>query len=56
MKKLDTKRNSPDKGASSQTRRGNGQIPPVPPSDKHRKSSKPNAHLKLQPETESVTL
>ena len=55
-KKLDTKRNSPPKGASSQIRRGSGQIPPVPPSDKHRKTSKSNAHLKLQPETESVIL
>jgi hypothetical protein len=63
-KTLDTKRNSTDKGASSQTRRnidsssrrGNGQIPPIPPVNKHRKSSQPTFHLKLQPETESVIL
>jgi hypothetical protein len=64
MKKLDTKRNSTDKGTPSQTRRnldpslrrGSELIPPTPPVNKHRKNSQPIVQLKLPAETESLIL
>jgi hypothetical protein len=56
MKKLDTKRNSLEKdpplktrqNSSLSTRRGSDLVPPIPPTNKYRKSSQPIVNIKQQ--------